>query len=135
LEDMKELNSFERLLQRTYDMTVKAAHSGALIVWPEGTIPSYIPATGGSVRKEPMLPWLGDGSALLLGAYSCTDLQHRFNSAFAVYPDGTVPAPYSKQILIPFGEYMPGASVFPWLNRMNRNAGVFSAGTEIKVFP
>ena len=80
-----------------------------------------------------MLPWLGDGSALLLGAYSFSDEQHRFNSAFAIYPDGAVPAPYCKQILIPFGEYMPGASVFPVaqpdeqesrsLQRRDRNQG------------
>ncbi len=135
LEDMKELDSLESVMRRIYDLTVKSAHSGALIIWPEGAIPAYIPTALGSVRKEPMLPWLGDGSALLLGAYSVNDEQRRFNSAFAVYPDGSVPAPYCKQILIPFGEYMPGASIFPWLNRMNRNAGVFSAGSEVKVFP
>jgi apolipoprotein N-acyltransferase len=134
LEDMQEPDSLAGILRRVYDLTVKSAHSGALVVWPEAAIPAYIPAGSGSVRKEPMLPWLGDGSALLLGAYSFTDPEHRFNSAFAVYPDGAVPAPYHKQILIPFGEYMPGASVFPWLNRMNRNAGVFSAGSEVKVF-
>ena len=61
----------------------------------------------GSARKDPSLPWLGDGSALLIGAYSFTDERHRYNSAFAVYPDGTVPTPYNKQILIPFGEYIP----------------------------
>jgi apolipoprotein N-acyltransferase len=135
LEDVKERDSLERTLRRTYDLTVKSSRPGALIVWPEGAIPAYLPVTIGSVRNDPSLPWLKDGSALLLGAYSFTDPEHRFNSAFAVYPDGSVPSPYCKQILIPFGEYMPGASVFPWLNRMNKNAGVFSAGTEIKVFP
>jgi apolipoprotein N-acyltransferase len=70
----------------------------------------------------------------LIGAYSFTDEQHRFNSAFAVYPDGSVPVPYFKQILIPFGEYIPGASFLPWLNRMNANAGIFTPGTEVKVF-
>ena len=45
-----------------------------------------------------------------------------------------MPTPYCKQILIPFGEYMPGASIFPWLNRANENAGIFTAGTEVKVF-
>ena len=70
----------------------------------------------------------------MIGAYSFSDEAHRYNSAFAIYPDGSVPVPYFKQILIPFGEYMPGASVFPWLNRANENAGIFTAGTEIKVF-
>ncbi len=49
--------------------------------------------------------------------------------------DGTVPAPYFKRILIPFGEYMPFSSVIPWLNRLNDNAGLFSSGREITVFP
>jgi apolipoprotein N-acyltransferase len=115
-------------------LTTRAAKPGALIVWPEGSIPAYLPANLGSARRDQSLPWLGDGSALLIGAYSFTDLHHRYNSAFAVYPDGTVPTPYSKQILIPFGEYMPGASVFPWLNNANENAGIFTAGTEVKVF-
>ena len=51
-----------------------------------------------------------------------------------MYPDGSVPFPYFKQILIPFGEYMPFSSVFPWINRLNENAGFFSSGHEIKVF-
>ena len=34
-----------------------------------------------------------------------------------------MPLPYCKQILIPFGEYIPGASIFPWLNKVNDNAG------------
>ena len=45
-----------------------------------------------------------------------------------------MPAPYFKRILIPFGEYMPGSTVLPWLNKLNENAGLFSPGREIKVF-
>ena len=113
LAEMKELDSLEQVLKRTYELTVSASKPGVLIVWPEGSIPAYLPTDLGSARKDPSLPWLGDGSALLIGAYSFSDEQHRFNSAFAVYPDGTVPVPYFKQILIPFGEYIPGASDFP----------------------
>ena len=42
--------------------------------------------------------------------------------------------PYFKRVLIPFGEYMPMASYFPWLGELNAKAGVFGAGTETKVF-
>ncbi len=134
LPEMSDLSSLERVMRRTFDLTTRAAKPGSLIVWPEGSIPAYLPANLGSARKDSSLPWLGDGSALLIGAYAVGEDQQRFNSAFAVYPDGTVPTPYNKQILIPFGEYMPGASVFPWLNQANENAGVFTAGTEVKVF-
>jgi len=136
LAEMKDPASLEQVLKRTYEMTLKAAAPGTLVVWPEGSIPAYLPADLGSARSDPSsLPWLNNGSALLIGAYAFTDEQHRYNSAFAVYPDGSVPLPYFKQILIPFGEYIPGATVFPWLNRVNENAGIFSAGTEVKVFP
>jgi apolipoprotein N-acyltransferase len=134
LAEMDGLSSLEGVMRRTFELTTRAAKPGSLIVWPEGSIPAFLPNNLGSARKDQSLPWLGDGSALLIGAYSFSDEKHRFNSAFAVYPDGTVPTPYCKQILIPFGEYMPGASIFPWLNRANENAGVFTAGTEVKVF-
>ncbi len=134
LDEMKEPASIERVMRRTFELTTRATRPGTLIVWPEGSIPAYLPAYLGSARKDASLPWLGDGSALLIGAYSFTDEEHRYNSAFAVYPDGTVPRPYNKQILIPFGEYIPGASIFPWLNQANENAGIFTAGTEVKVF-
>jgi apolipoprotein N-acyltransferase len=134
LPEMSDPSSLEQVMRRTFELTTRVAKPGSLIVWPEGSIPAYLPTNLGSARKDQSLPWLGDGSALLIGAYSTSDGRNRFNSAFAVYPDGTVPTPYCKQILIPFGEYMPGASIFPWLNRANENAGIFTAGTEVKVF-
>ncbi len=97
-------------------------------------MPAYIPAGIGTVGDPPILPSVGDGSAYLVGAYSFLPDEEKFNTAFAVYPDGEVPLPYFKQVLIPFGEYMPLASYFPWLKTLNAKAGVFGAGTETKVF-
>jgi apolipoprotein N-acyltransferase len=123
-----------RNVARIYEQSRKSARANTLIVWPESSIPSYVPPDIGSVRREPGLPWLADGSAFLVGGYSFLGDDERYNAAFAVYPDGSVPFPYFKQILIPFGEYMPGASLFPWLNGLNANAGIFHAGTETTVF-
>jgi apolipoprotein N-acyltransferase len=81
-----------------------------------------------------MLPLSADGAAFLVGGYSCRGSDERFNTAFAIERDGTVPAPYFKQILIPFGEYMPGADVLPWLGGMNQRAGIFTAGAGVRVF-
>jgi apolipoprotein N-acyltransferase len=36
--------------------------------------------------------------------------------------------------LIPFGEYMPGSDVFPWLSGLNNRQEGFTAGTEVRVF-
>ena len=134
LAEKRDIDSLWQNLARIYELSRQSTRKGALIVWPEGAIPAYIPADLGSVHNEPSLPWLGDGSAFLVGGFGSDSEKKRYNTAFAVYPDGSVPAPYFKQILIPFGEYMPFSSVFPWLNSLNENAGLFSPGHEIKVF-
>jgi apolipoprotein N-acyltransferase len=123
-----------RNVLRLYDLSRATRHENALIVWSEGAIPAFLPAEIRSVWNEPSLPWFRDGSAFLVGSYAMDRDGQRYNAAFAVDPGGKVPQPYFKQILIPFGEYMPLASVFPWLKSMNAKAGVFTAGTELKVF-
>jgi apolipoprotein N-acyltransferase len=130
----RDLASARRNLARIWGLSRSASRAGALIIWPEGSVPAYIPEDVGSVEDGPALPWIGDGSAFLVGAYSFDRDANRYNAAFAVRPDGMVPRPYFKRILIPFGEYMPFASLLPWLGRLNAKAGVFAAGTEVKVF-
>ena len=134
LAEKRDLASAQRNLARIFDLSTAATHPGTLIVWPEGSVPAYIPATVGAVGYPPILPWIGDGSAFLVGSYSFLPNEERFNAAFAVYPDGTVPFPYFKRVLIPFGEYLPLASYFPVLKTLNAKAGVFTAGTEAQVF-
>ncbi len=134
LAEKRDIESARQNLKRIFDLSSAAADSGTLVVWPEGSVPAYIPATIGGVGYPPILPWIGNGSAFLVGSYSFLPNEERFNAAFAVYPDGQVPMPYFKRILIPFGEYMPLASYFTSLRELNAKAGVFSAGTEAKVF-
>ncbi len=133
LVEKRDLASAQQNLERIFELSTTAVHPGTLVVWPEGSVPAYIPARIGSVGDPPILPWIGNGSGFLVGSYSYLH-EERFNAAFAVYPDGRVPMPYFKRVLIPFGEYMPLASCFSALNGLNANAGVFSAGTEAVVF-
>jgi apolipoprotein N-acyltransferase len=132
--ERRDLQQARQYLARLFELSRRVAHPGSLVVWPEGAVPAYIPAAIGAVGDPPVLPCVGDGSAYLVGAYSFLPNEEKFNAAFAVYPDGEVPFPYFKQVLIPFGESMPLASVFPRLKTLNAKAGVFSAGTETKVF-
>jgi apolipoprotein N-acyltransferase len=134
LAEKRDLESARKNVARIYKLSRQSAHPGALVVWPEGSVPAYIRAGIGRVGRPPVLPWIGDGTALLVGSYSFVPDHRRYNAAFAVYPDGTIPWPYFKQILIPFGEFMPFSSWLPWLNGLNAKAGTFSAGTETRVF-
>jgi apolipoprotein N-acyltransferase len=132
--ERRDLEQARRYQARIFDLSRQAAGPGSLVVWPEGAVPAYIPASIGAVGDPPVLPWVGDGSGYLVGGYSYLPGEKKFNTAFAVYPDGEVPSPYFKQILIPFGEYMPLASYFPWLKTLNSKAAGFSAGTATRVF-
>ncbi len=129
-----DLPTARRYAYQLYDLSREAARRGSLIVWPEGAIPAYLPAMIGSIGDPPQLPWSDAGAAYLVGGYAFTPDEDRYNAAFAVYPNGEVPVPYFKQVLIPFGEYMPLASIFPGLNALNDKGGVFAAGTSDKVF-
>jgi apolipoprotein N-acyltransferase len=132
--ERRDLHRAREYMARLFELSRRAAHPGSLVIWPEGAIPAYIPAAIGAVGDPPVLPWTGDGSAYLVGAYSFLPSEEKFNAAFAVYPDGEVPLPYFKRVLIPFGEYMPLASYIPWLRTLNAKAGVFGAGTQARVF-
>jgi apolipoprotein N-acyltransferase len=130
----RDIASAERNLERLKALTRAAARENDLVVWPEGAIPSYIPADVGSARDEPLLPQPEIGQAYLVGGYAFQG-QKRHNAAIAIERDGSVPPPYFKQILIPFGEYVPGSTIFPWLAGMNNREGTFTAGTDVRVFP
>ena len=70
----------------------------------------------------------------MTGALTYEKKKKLYNSALTIYKDGTVPNPYHKQILMPFGEYTPFANTLPFLKALNPTAGEFVAGKEVKVF-
>jgi len=128
-------------LQHKHDMTfftvnreqylktsLKVAEMDSLVIWPESTITEFIPANISDVSTSSLLPFLGNGSAFLVGGLTYRSRAEYFNSSILVRPDGTVAQPYNKMILMPFGEYTPFASTFPWLAEINATAGQFTAG-------
>jgi apolipoprotein N-acyltransferase len=108
--------------------SMKVAEKDSLVIWPESTITEFIPANIEDVSRTSLLPYLGNGSAFLVGGLTYRSRKEYFNSSILVRPDGTVPQPYNKMILMPFGEYTPFASVLPWLAEINATAGQFTAG-------
>lgn len=131
-------------VMETYDqLTSEAASSNPdLIVWPEGAIPLAID------RNTPLYHELRNASRkantyLLLGS----SRERKFmkdgarkrdltNSAYLISPGLTQDAEqrYDKNILVPFGEYLPFADLLPWSILGIPSVAPLTQGKEIKVF-
>jgi apolipoprotein N-acyltransferase len=128
--------SFFTVNQEQYLKTsAQVAEKDLLIIWPESTITKFIPTSTAVAYHaldrdtgEPLLPFLNNGSAFLVGGLTYRSRAEFFNSSILIRPDGSLDTPYNKMILMPFGEYTPFSSWLPWLEEINSTAAQFTAG-------
>ena len=77
------------------------------------------------------------GAEIWTGAnHNTTDSRNELvshNSAFRIFGDGQIDTRYDKNILVPFGEYVPLRDVIPGFDRIE-SVGHFAAGTTIPVY-
>jgi len=109
-----------------------------LIIWPESPAPFYTtdPRLHDWVRRlaSATRAYVIVGS---LGIRSSRDGGMRtqmMNSAALVAPNGEWVARYDKIHLVPFGEYVPFKSLLVFAEKLTREVGDFSAGSERTVF-
>ncbi len=134
-------------------LTLKAAEEKPdLVIWPEG-------AMGGPLNPDDTQPYnaLGGRSLkqffselttkydfdFLIGGGTITfhdELDSRgypkytaYNSCYLFNHEGNITGRYDKMILLPFGEYMPFADLFPILGNI-RGPGKFKPGKEVTYF-
>jgi apolipoprotein N-acyltransferase len=105
-------------LRRYFDLSERATspdRSGARdvthLIWPESAFP-FILSRDPQALSE-IVDFLGSGGTLITGAARRDDQRppHYFNSIEIVSRDGLSAQRYDKQHLVPFGEYMPFASL------------------------
>jgi apolipoprotein N-acyltransferase len=116
------------------DITAAAAAAGEtnLMVWPESPGPFYYYADPGFREKVTTLA--RDAHAwFVFGTVAETPANQPLNSAILLAPDGHLVDRYDKIFLVPFGEFIP--PLFGFVNRITQEAGDFSPGERIVVFP
>ena len=119
LEKYRELSS--KFSENDYD----------LIVWPESVVGTWLDQSIERYDFRAPDPFINAKKPLLYGGLSYkrsnSDISI-YNSAMLRQVDGSVSAPYSKKILMPFGEYVPGAKTFPVIRNFTPIERDFSVG-------
>jgi apolipoprotein N-acyltransferase len=106
----------------------------AALVWPETAAPFFL---GLEDRFTPQLEEFtrSNGVALLVGAPGVGQTQgrpHYYNRLFLLDAEGKILGSYSKQHLVPFGEYVPLSRLLFFVQRLVQAAGDFSPGTDAR---
>lgn len=107
--------------------------SSDLVVWPEGVIQDWIPIEVTDVAQDRRLPRLSPSPAWMVGTMMYDQARHFYNSALVIEPDGTILPPYHKQVLMPFGEYIPFTRYIGWIGGIAERIGELTAGKDIEV--
>jgi apolipoprotein N-acyltransferase len=148
----------DRVVRKYLELSKVALQSESrpqALIWPETAYPSTFgtPDTSGEVRRDQAVrQFVGElGTPLWFGGYD-RDRRKDFNAMFFLSEGGSddpsseivstpvvkVPslhtATYRKNILLLFGEYLPGSEWFPSLKRAFPQVGNFGKGNGPEVF-
>lgn len=102
-------DSKDKTLSVYKELTEKAANDGAqIIVWPETALP-YVLFNSGSITQFVSDLARENEVTILVSAFTVdSESGQRYNSIIEVQPDGSFGEDiYSKQRLVPFGEFVP----------------------------
>ncbi|MBX3026024.1 apolipoprotein N-acyltransferase [bacterium] len=106
-----------------------------VLIWPE-SVAQWWTEVGTDQVPPKHNPYVGTATYLIYGGlayeYPAEGGEARmYNSAFLIDGDGRVFGRYDKQVLIPFGEYIPGGSLFPQVYDLSPQTSHFTEGSEI----
>ena len=122
----RNLNDYLRLTRNTSNF-----HQVTHVIWPESSV-SYDVERYPEVRQL-LSSAVPEGGKLIFGAnrllWQGDQVIQAWNSLYVINQVGDILARYDKTHLVPFGEYVPGRSWFPWLNKITPGALDFSAGS------
>ncbi|MGB3564451.1 MAG: apolipoprotein N-acyltransferase [Thermoanaerobaculia bacterium] len=127
----------EQLVRQNYSKVLSWSESacdlpGALVVWPESAAWPFAYDRDAELRAD-LDALAAAGCPILFNSTSETE-GLLYNSVLLLGAQGLA-GRYHKRHLVPFGEYVPTGRWLPFIDKLARNAGDFSAGREPMLLP
>jgi apolipoprotein N-acyltransferase len=134
IREKGNVSLFDINLDKYRELSAPLQSQVDVLIWPESVAQWWVPVQADLV-PEKHNPFTGVQSYLIYGGLAYDYIEGRrepltFNSAFLIDGTGRVHGRYDKQVLIPFGEYIPGASLFPGLYEYSPQTSQFTPGSE-----
>lgn len=107
-----------------------------VLVWPETVSHEWVDENAAQLNAH-QHPFPGLERPLIFGGLgyqyeSGSDEPLRYNAAYLIDASGRILGRYNKQILLPFGEFLPFSSWFPFIKDLSPNSGDFTAGSDMR---
>jgi apolipoprotein N-acyltransferase len=135
LQDLKWSDEWRIRTIRTYlNLTLSGGRNADLVIWPETAMPFIFQDQPGVAKAITALPATLSNS-LLFGTISKGLGGRLYNTAYAAGKSGEIAGSYSKVHLVPFGEFTPLSTLFPFLERLSVSMGNFFSGKSHDPIP
>jgi apolipoprotein N-acyltransferase len=105
-----------------------------LVVFPESSLDNFSPESNPSLRGRLVAVGAQHGADVLANAAVPAPDGRDFNQNVLYTPDGRLAGTYSKEHLVPFGEYVPFRSLVDWTGIVDRIPYDYTPGKERTIF-
>ncbi|MGD9764438.1 MAG: apolipoprotein N-acyltransferase [Candidatus Binatia bacterium] len=135
IKEKDDVALFDINLQAYRELSEPLQSHVDVLIWPESVSQEWVRADLPLLPPE-YNPYVGVSTFLVYGGLAYERAAgggqpRTYNSAFLIDGGGRVYGRYDKRVLIPFGEYLPGASLFPGLHAFSPRTGQFTPGARI----
>jgi apolipoprotein N-acyltransferase len=126
-QDIKFDEAYKNFIINNYtSLSLEHGEETPLVIWPETAMPFIFLSDKSRSTIESIPQNLSN--SLLFGTISKDSRGRFYNTAYVIGKRGEMQGEYSKVHLVPFGEYTPLATYFPFLEEISVAAGNFFSG-------
>ncbi len=127
-QDVKWDESYKMMtVNKYYRLSFGLAQNADIIIWPETSMPFLLERDPQALRYVKAVPVMLK-SRLLYGTVAMLKTGNLLNTVHFIGQDGNTSGIYSKVHLVPFGEYTPIVSYFPFLAKLTAIGADFKPG-------